>query len=234
MAGQELELDLPRFRVRHDAVRERIAELAEGRPAPTIVVVSKYLSPADCRELRAEGFGPLGENRAQDLVHKVGPGEDRAGWHFIGHLQRNKVHDVLPRIGRLHSLDSERLARHIDAWIDESGSPPLPCLVQVNISGEGTKGGLSRFEASERVPAWIESFGGLGIDGLMTMAPEGDPELAGRVFRSLRELRDEIRAGLPPDTAERFCELSMGMSEDWEFAVREGATLLRLGRLLYS
>ena len=229
-----LDLDLDLFRRQLAAIEARAAECAGDRPAPRIVIVSKYLSSDDCRTLRGEGFGPLGENRAQDLEQKVDPGEDRDGWHFIGHLQRNKIGLVLPRVSCLHSLDSERLARSVDRWVDEHGSAPLRCLVQVNIAGETQKGGLAPFEAKEKLPAWIEEFGSLSIAGLMTMAPLGSAEEARPVFAALRDLRDGIRAELPDDSAEAFSELSMGMSGDYEVAAEEGATLLRIGRILYT
>jgi pyridoxal phosphate enzyme (YggS family) len=227
-------LDLARFRARLAAVQARVGELAQGRAPPRIVVVTKTLSPADCRALRDAGIGPLAENRAQDLVRKVEPGADREGWHFIGHVQRNKVDLVIPRIGVLHSLDSERLARSVDDFVEGHLAAPFPALVQVNISGERSKGGLAPGESRERIPEWIEELRSLRIIGLMTMAPEGDPSAARSVFRGLRELRDEIRAALPDRSAERFEELSMGMSDDHEVATEEGATLLRLGRILYS
>ncbi len=229
-----VDFDLNRFRSRYTEVRARVAELSGDREPPTIVVVSKYLTPEECQLLRADGYGPLGENRAQELERKVNSGEDRDGWHFIGHMQRNKVDLVLTRVGRIHSVDSERLARTIDRWIEETSSEPMPCLVQVNISGEGSKGGLAPYQARELIPTWIDAFPGLRIEGLMTMAPDLEPEASRPVFRSLRDLRDEIAAELPGESSEQFRELSMGMSGDYEVATEEGATLLRLGRMLYS
>ena len=232
--AERLTLDLALFEERLAAVRERVGSLAGDRAAPRIVVVTKYLSAEDCGRLRGAGVGPLGENRAQDLEGKVAPGEDREGWHFIGHLQRNKLPVVIPRIGCLHSVDSARLAERLDRWVEEHASRPLRCLVQVNISGEGTKGGLSPSQARECIPGWIDRHRSLRIEGLMTMAPDLEAELCRPVFRGLRELRDEIRGELPGADSDRFRELSMGMSGDYEVAVEEGATLLRLGRMLYS
>jgi uncharacterized pyridoxal phosphate-containing UPF0001 family protein len=104
----------------------------------------------------------------------------------------------------------------------------------VNVSGEGSKGGLTPTEVRERVAEWSRALAGLRLVGLMTMAPDGEPEGARWIFRALRELRDELRLLLPDEAAERFTELSMGMSGDYEVAAEEGATLLRLGRILYS
>ena len=234
MAKASFELDLAAFRDRLAKIESRIAEVAGNRSCPQIVVVSKYLSADDCSTLRGEDFGPLGENRAQDLEQKVGIAEDQEGWHFIGHLQRNKVATVIPRVSCLHSLDSDRLARQIDRFLEERGSPPLDVLVQVNVSGESSKGGLAPFEATEQVLAWTEQLQNLRITGLMTMAPIGDLDTSRLVFQALRELKERIRESLPAEAADHFNELSMGMSNDFEVAVEEGATLLRLGRILYS
>ena len=240
MATTRLPLDLDLFRTNLAEIEARALDAVRRREdggdpqPPKIVIVSKYLEPVDCEVLRGEGIGPLGENRAQDLENKVGPSEDRDGWHFIGHLQRNKIQSVIPRIDTLHSLDSERLAGRIDEWIEQRGNAPLRCLVQVNESGESSKGGLAPFEAQSQIPEWVERFSNLEIVGLMTMAREGEPEEARPVFRALRELKNEIAASLPESRSARFSELSMGMSADFEVAVEEGATLLRIGRILYT
>lgn len=229
-----LPLDLELLRRRLGEIEEEIARRAAGPVLPRVVLVSKYLSPEDCRRLRDAGHGPLGENRAADLEEKVDPGEDRDGWHFIGHLQRNKASIVLPRISCLHSLESERLAGVLDRWQEERSTAPLSVLVQVNIAGEGSKSGLAPFQAEELLPEWIDRFRNLRFDGLMAMAPFGTPEESRPVFRALRELRDRVRAHLDDPSAERFRELSMGMSGDYPVAVEEGATLLRIGRILYT
>lgn len=227
---QKLTLDLDRFRERHRIVSDEVAALAPG-VAPRIVVVTKYLVPADTRRLIEAGFSPLGENRAPDLEEKHADGDGDA-WHFIGHLQRNKLGKVLPRIGLLHSIDSQRLAESVENWLERE-QRTLGGLVQVNVSGESSKGGLEPEEALARVPEWVRQFSHLRLGGLMTMAPFEDPELTRPVFRAARELRDRIREALPAETAADFSELSMGMSNDYTIATEEGATLLRLGSLLY-
>ena len=234
MPPAKIPLDLELFQRRLAGVEARAAAAAGDRPAPQIVVVSKYLVEADTAALRGEGIGPLGENRAQELESKVGAHEDRDGWHFIGHLQRNKIAAVLPRISCLHSLDSERLAGLIDRWLESHAANRLDCLVQVNVSGETSKGGLAPFEAVQAIPRWSEQFSQLRIVGLMTMAPFGDPEQSRPVFRALRTLRDEIQETWPGGAPEAFGDLSMGMSGDFEVAAEEGATLLRIGRILYT
>lgn len=215
-------------------VQEEISRLATGPQLPTVVVVSKYLTAQDTSRLLAEGVQPLGESRAQDLVAKTDPGRDRECWHFIGHLQRNKVPAVASRISLLHSLDSERLAHALNTWLENHASQPLKCLVQVNVSGEKSKGGLPAFAVADTLPRWQELFPHLRIAGLMTMAPAGDAEAARPLFRSLRELHDRVRAAMPSTSRQGFCELSMGMSNDYRIAIQEGATLLRIGRSLFE
>ena len=234
MPPAKIPLDLDLFRARLADVEARAAAAAGDCPAPQVVVVSKYLVEDDTATLRGAGVGPLGENRAQELEAKVGAHEDREGWHFIGHLQRNKLAVVLPRISCLPSLASERLASLIDRWLEAHSADRLDCLVQVNVSGEGSKGGLAPFEAIDAIPRWSEQFPHLRLVGLMTMAPFGEPEESRPVFRALRALRDEIRESWPGEAPDAFRELSMGMSGDFEVAAEEGATLLRIGRMLYT
>ena len=189
MAKASFELDHAAFRDRLEKIESRIAEVAGNRSCPQIVVVSKYLSADDCSTLRGEDFGPLGENRAQDLEQKVGIAEDQEGWHFIGHLQRNKVATVIPRVSCLHYLDSDRLARQIDRFLEERGSPPLGVPVQVNVSGGSSKGGPAPFEATEQILAWTEQLQNLRITWVWTRAPRGDLDTATRGVKAPRELR---------------------------------------------
>ncbi|MFQ5653302.1 MAG: YggS family pyridoxal phosphate-dependent enzyme [Planctomycetota bacterium] len=231
--AQRLPLNLPRFRGKLERIRSRVAALTPaGSGPPRIVIVTKYLEAIDTHRLRELGIGPLGESRAAELEERAPLGEGREEWHFIGHLQRNKIARVIPRTGLLHSLDSARLASAIDHWVEERDPRPCNCLVQVNVSGEEAKGGLAPFEALEEVPDWVESHRNLRILGLMTMAPRLPAEECRPVFRMLRELLRQIAERLPAPAADRFRELSMGMSNDFEVAVEEGSTLLRLGRVL--
>jgi len=158
--------------------------------------------------LAEAGVEVVGENRAQDLERKHAEYGDSFRWHFIGHLQSNKV-KVVNRICELvHSLDSDSAARRLT----------VPALVEVNLSGEATKSGLE----PEQLTRFLEEH--TGARGLMTMPPEaGDPEASRPFFRRLRELATEH--GLP--------ELSMGTSQDYRIAAEEGATLVRVGSLLF-
>jgi PLP dependent protein len=188
------------------AVYERIR--AEVGPRVTIVAATKYASLEEMAVLAEAGVEIVGENRAQDLERKHAEYGDAFRWHFIGHLQSNKV-KVVNRICELvHSLDSESAARRLT----------VPALVEVNLSGEPTKFGI----APADLPAFLAAFP--GARGLMTMPPAAaDPEESRPVFRRLRELAAEH--GLP--------ELSMGTSQDYLVAAEEGATLVRLGSALF-
>ena len=233
-----LTLNLARFRANYERLESEISQLARdcqpSRPAPRIIIVSKYLGAEDTARLRAEGIGPLGENRAQELARKTVLREDQEGWHFVGHIQRNKISEVVPRVSLLHAVDSERLARALHHWVDSVACGPLNCLVQVNVAGETRKGGLAPLEAERELARWIAQYENLRIRGLMTMAPLAAEEECRMLFQGLSELRDTIRGSLSGASQEGFQELSMGMSNDYRVAVEEGATLVRLGRILYE
>ena len=192
-----------------EALREAYGALREEvGPAVTVVVATKYVSYGDMAVLAEAGVEVVGENRAQDLERKHAEYGDSFRWHFIGHLQSNKV-KVVNRICELvHSLDSDSAARRLT----------VPALVEVNLSGEATKSGLE----PEELTRFLEEH--TGAQGLMTMPPEADdPEASRPFFRRLRELATEH--GLP--------ELSMGTSQDYRIAAEEGATLVRVGSLLF-
>jgi uncharacterized pyridoxal phosphate-containing UPF0001 family protein len=173
------------------------------------VAATKYVSVADMAILVEAGVDVVGENRAQDLERKHAEYGDVFRWHFIGHLQSNKA-KVVNRICELvHSLDSESAASRLT----------VPALVEVNLAGEGSKSGI----APEELPRFLELY--RDVRGLMTMPPEtGDPESSRPYFRRLRELAEE--RGLR--------ELSMGTSQDYRIAADEGATLVRVGSVLYG
>jgi PLP dependent protein len=191
-------------------VRERYERIrGELGPEVTIVAAIKYVSVDDLVLLREAGIEIVGENRAQDLEAKHARHGDAFRWHFIGHLQSRKAKTVNELCELCHSLASESAARRLT----------IPALVEVNLSGEESKSGISEAE--------LERFLGLYDDvrGLMTMPPEApDPEASRPYFRRLRELaeRYELR------------ELSMGTSQDYRVAADEGATMVRLGSVLYG
>jgi uncharacterized pyridoxal phosphate-containing UPF0001 family protein len=175
----------------------------------TIVAATKYVSLAQMAVLAEAGVEVVGENRAQDLERKHAEYGDAFRWHFIGHLQSNKA-KVVNRICELvHSLDSESAARRLT----------VPALVGVNLSGEETKSGVP----PDHLPQLLNAYD--GVRGLMTMPPEtADPEASRPYFRRLRELARE----------HGLSELSMGTSQDYRIAADEGATLVRVGSVLYG
>jgi pyridoxal phosphate enzyme (YggS family) len=211
-----------------ESVLERVAAAAEraGRDptAVKLVSVTKGHPLEDLEHLRGAGCVAWGENRAQELVAKAAAAGPGIEWHFIGHLQTNKVRLVRPVAGLLHSLDRLELAA---AWLKGPGLPP-PVLVQVNLTGDPGRQG---FDPAEAVRV-ADEVGSLGLDvrGLMGMAPQADdPEQSREPFRMLAALGAELRDVLP--TAG---ELSMGMTDDFEVAVEEGATLIRVGRAIFA
>jgi len=208
-------------------VRERIAHAAAraGRSPDeiTIIAVTKYVDDSAIQQAVEAGIKHFGENRVQEAERKILrlPGSGLCPtWHMIGHLQRNKVQTALKIFDIIHSIDSVRLAQAISAQAERI----LPVLLQVNIAGEKTKGGFQRDELSEAV-AEISRLPNLSLKGLMTIAPlVDDPEEVRPVFKELRELRDSFEME----------HLSMGMSNDFEIAVEEGATMVRLGRIIFG
>ena len=214
-------------------VRERVERAREraGRSGEVTLVAVTKTHPADAvRAVLAAGVADVGENRVQELEEKVGEvGRDAIGWHLIGHLQRNKAGKALPLFDLIHSLDSLRLAEALSAEAVKRGAE-VRALVQVNASGEETKGG---FEPPELVDALgrIAELPGMRVEGLMTMAPFTDDEAAVRAaFRRTRELLDDAARQLSGIGR----QLSMGMSNDFEIAVEEGSTLVRVGSVLFG
>lgn len=197
-----------------------------------VVGVSKYVGVPEARQLLASGITHLGENRWQNAREKWEAIGANAVWHFIGHLQTNKVKDVVGRFDYIHSLDRVSLLNEIHKCAAQR-ELTVNAFVQVNVSGEETKYGLEPEQLLPFVELATACRPHVRIVGLMTMAPyDENPEAARPVFRQLRQLRDELnrRAVLP----EPVNHLSMGMSGDFETAIEEGATWLRLGSVLLS
>jgi pyridoxal phosphate enzyme (YggS family) len=178
--------------------------------------------------IAAELNPDLGENRPQELWRKAAA-IPTARWHLIGHLQRNKLDRTVPLVALIHSVDSERLLEALDAF-GRKLSSPIPILLEVNCSREAAKGGFS----VEAVPALTDKLGslpGVAVRGLMTMAAySDDPERARPTFAELRRQRDILRVC----TGLELPELSMGMSGDFEVAIEEGASIVRIGSLLFE
>jgi pyridoxal phosphate enzyme (YggS family) len=222
------------------AVRERIAAAARraGRDPNeiTLVAVTKTHGPETVVAAYQAGLRHFGENRVEEAGPKVEAvarllaGAPPPTWHMVGHVQSRKAAQVLPWARMVHSVDSEKLARRLSRFCQEAGQE-LDILLEVNISGEASKYGLTPAQVPQVVEA-IATLPGLRLQGLMTMAPiVPDPELARPVFAGLRTLRDDLARRFP---ALCWQHLSMGMTDDFEVAVEEGATIVRIGRAIFG
>ena len=214
-------------------VRRQIARAAEaaGRNADEInlVAVSKTVDPEHVRAAMDCGHNAFGENRPQELERKVSALKGQGEWHFIGHLQSNKVRNVVRTAAWIHSVDSAKLVSRIERIAGDENRH-LRILLQVNVSGENSKFGLSPEDVA---PLIEKALGCRNLDcrGLMTMAPYGAPDTElHRLFAATRELRDKL--------ADRFNtplpDLSMGMSGDFPQAIAEGATIVRIGSAIFG
>ncbi len=195
-----------------------------------LVAVTKYTPLELVQEFIEIEQASLGENRPQQLIQRSQELSETVRWHLIGQLQRNKVRAVLPFVELIHSIDSLKLLAHVDRVAGEQNLKPK-ILLQVNISGEESKSGFTPKEVHQ---AWdeISSFQNVEFSGLMTMAPASDSEALIRdSFRGLRKLRDQLNE---QTEAFQLTELSMGMSSDFEIAIEEGATIIRLGSVLFT
>jgi PLP dependent protein len=234
-----------------EQVRERIAAAAaKSKRDPsevTLVAVTKTAGPEQVREILQLGVNDLGESRVQQLTQRAGQlheflsrrtamgGEggfpDKARWHMIGHLQRNKVRHILPIVSMVHSVDSLRLAEEMDAQAQKLGRK-VPILLQINASEEASKFGVA-VGAAVHLAEQIDSMPGLQLMGLMTMGPLDvpDPKIR-QAFTRTREIFEEMRWHKIGGSNLRH--LSMGMSHDFEMAIEEGATMVRIGSELFG
>ena len=214
-------------------VRERIA-VAAGRAGRDVggvrlVAVSKTHPASAVREALAAGQREFGESRVQEALPKIAEVGDGPEWHFIGHLQTNKVRKAVGRFELFHGVDNEGLAAALNRVAGEFGTVAR-VLLEVNVSGEGTKFGFAPGSV-EGVLEGLLQMPFLRVEGLMAMAPYSeDPESARPVFAGLRELRDRL-AG---PTGAALPELSMGMSGDFEQGISEGATIVRVGSAVFG
>ena len=226
------------------AVQDRIDAAAHraGRdPAGiSLVAVTKTQSPAVIQAAYDLGLRHFGENRVEEAESKVGSLPGEITWHMIGHIQSRKAKRVAPIFDVVHSLDSLKLARRLDRQ-SATRSEPLPVLLECNVSGEESKGGFDAARWSEDNEQWkvllaaaeeIVALPNLSVQGLMTMAPiVAEPEQVRPVFVRLRELRDELARALPQAD---WRHLSMGMTDDFQVAIEEGATMVRVGRAIFD
>ena len=198
-----------------------------GRNADEVklVAVTKYATDARVEEALEAGIADFAENRPQNYVERKGKYSDKT-WHLIGSLQTRKVRDVINEVDYFHALDRDSLAKEIEKRAEKE----IKCFVQVNVSGEESKHGLTSEEAIDFIKS-LEQYSKIKVVGLMTMAPfVEDEEILRNCFRKLRQLRDEVK-GLNLSYAP--CGyLSMGMSNDYKIAIEEGATHIRVGTAL--
>ena len=194
-----------------------------------LVAVSKTYPPAVIQEAWNAGQHVFGENRVQDALPKIAELPAEAKWHFIGHLQSNKIRKALPAFTLIHGVDNLELAQQINRIAGEMGLT-AKILLEINVSGESSKFGFSPTDLRQNLEGLL-CLPNIGINGLMTMAPYSeDPETARPVFSKLRILRDELAA----KTGQALRELSMGMSGDFEVGIEEGATIVRIGSSIFG
>lgn len=218
---------------RYSQINRRIEQACErvGREPGDVrlLAVSKTQSPAAIQEVSALGVDTFGENKVQEARSKIPLCSSRLHWHLVGHLQSNKVREAVKLFEMIHSVDSLKLLEALDRCAREEGRR-LPVCLEVNVSGERSKFGMPPDAVAATLKA-ANSMYQVKVVGLMTIPPVAeDPEEARPFFRALRDLRDDLqdRLGFP------LPELSMGMSGDYDVAVEEGATWIRVGTLLFG
>ena len=235
-------VDAPGARL--NEIRERIARCARraGRTPEdvTLIAVSKTHAAEAVRRVFEAGVADFGENRVQEAEEKIdivgravaAGGAKTPRWHLIGHLQSNKARRAVKLFDLIHTVDSVELVERLERMCEEEGRAELPVLLQVDLAGEETKAGAG-VDALPELIARVRACRRVRLAGLMTLPPFHED--AGRVrpfFRRLRELRDELRGG--GAFGEGRGELSMGMSHDFEVAIEEGATMVRIGTAIFG
>lgn len=215
-----------------DKIAQTVADYPEfAAPDVKLIAVTKTLGTDKIKAAVDYGIRDLGENRVQEILEKYPVFPSDVRWHLIGHLQTNKVKYIVDKVFMIHSLDSIKLAEEIEkraATIDRV----IPCLVQVNIADEDTKFGLQKEDAEDFIRE-MTHFPHIAVEGLMTIGPHvAEEETIQNVFRELRQLKEKLNELALP--AVKMRELSMGMSGDYPLAVREGATMVRVGTTIFG
>ena len=222
------------FKDRLQIILRKISEAHCGKGNASIspvelIAVSKSHPPKALLEAYRAGIRLFGENRVQEARAKIPELPATCRWHFLGHLQRNKIRQALPLFDMLHGVDSLAIAKDIDRVANELGLFPR-ILLETNIAGEATKFGFSPQQLEEQMEALLQ-LPHLQIAGLMTIPPPApEPEQSRKYFAGLRELRDRLQSNFQV----RLPELSMGMSDDFPVAIEEGATMVRVGTALFG
>jgi len=209
------------------AYHEIVSSLSENTK---LIVVSKKRSLEEIMSYYEAGVRDFGENRADDLIKKAQVLPKDIRWHFIGHLQRNKVAKVLPYVTLIHSVESKELLQVIEKEAQKLNKT-VPVLIQFNLAEESTKTGLMEEQAFQFMKEAL-SFEHLNIKGIMTMGPhvEDEKEIE-KIFMQAHQLLQELQKTFG---FEHFTELSMGMSSDWKIALQHGSTMLRIGTILFE
>lgn len=225
MEQQQVSENVEQLRQRiQDACKKSNRSAAEIK----VIAVTKYVSVETAQNAVAAGIIDLGENRLEGLMEKMEALGTKPAYHFIGALQSRKVKQFPAGISYIHSLDRTSLAKELDKRFKDKEQ--VNCFVQVNVSGEASKSGIEPDDVFDFIKD-LKKYESLHIVGLMTMAPfEDDPEQTRPVFKQLREIRDRVKQ---ENWSHAPCsELSMGMSNDFEVAIEEGATFIRIGTSL--
>jgi pyridoxal phosphate enzyme (YggS family) len=196
-----------------------------------LIAVSKTVGPDQVDLAWRAGASNFAENRPDELCKKQ-PLFPEANWHFIGNIQSRRIPDIVAHADLIHSVCNLEHAAKISEAAMKLGKVQ-DILLEVNVSGEESKSGFEPADVPDSLARCV-AMPGLCVRGLMTMAPQGDLAVARQTFRGLRQIFEASRDSLRPEAAQYFCELSMGMSEDWREAIAEGATLVRIGRAVFS
>lgn len=210
--------------VLNEEINQICQRVGRSKDEITLIAVTKYVTIERTKEVIEAGLTDLAENRLEGMLEKLTIEPDQAvNWHFIGNLQSRKVKDLINQIDYFHALDRLSIAKEINKRANQK----IACFVQVNFTGETTKNGIEPAKILEFVEA-LRAYEKVEVVGLMTMAPHTDDQMLIRqVFQKLRKLRDQVAA---KQWAHAPCQgLSMGMSNDYQIAIEEGATHLRIG-----
>lgn len=215
------------------SLRERIKRKCDDADRDSslikLIAVSKTFGVGEIEEVYNEGLRDFGENKAQELSSKYEKLGDKITWHFIGHLQRNKVRNVVPAAGYIHSVDSLQLASEINKYAARINKVQK-VLLQFKTSGEESKFGIKSGNELAELASYCRELSNIKVVGLMTIAPlTEDVNEIRQSFRQLRKLRDDLNAD-----GYGLAELSMGMTSDFEIAIEEGATMLRIGSAIFG
>lgn len=216
-------------------VKENIRKLQDSLPKGVgLVAVSKFHPVELLREAYDAGQRIFGESRAQELLQKVGQMPDDVKWHFIGHLQTNKVRAIVPYVAMIHSIDSEKLLRVVDSEAERAGCV-VDVLLQLHVAQEETKYGMTADECVAMVESGVlAELTHVRVCGVMGMATNTDDENEIRAeFRKIKQVFDLLHEGCLHDS-DCFREISMGMSDDYQIAVEEGSTLVRVGHSIFG